>query len=177
MENDPSSILGLGGRATYQQESRELREAHKRTEARLNDLTELLHKFGGINVVQTTSDKDATIYKEEDDKEEEDEEDDEWLYDLLAKLAGVNSDSEDEYEDAEDEETIKEDVEEEMIEITEEATEKEESNPDKEDEFFIAIVYGGNEEKPKDLPEKYADSWAMFCNLQGWKDICPELSV
>ncbi|MED6152608.1 hypothetical protein PIB30_093652 [Stylosanthes scabra] len=109
--------------------TRELREAHKRTEARLNDLTELLHKFatqmavnsqpssssnplpsqplpnpkGGINMVQTTSDNDA-IVEEEDDEEEEDEEDDDWLYDLLAKLAGIDSDSEDEYDDDEEEE-------------------------------------------------------------------------
>ncbi|MED6114953.1 hypothetical protein PIB30_085469 [Stylosanthes scabra] len=104
---------------TYQQESRELREVHKRIEAHLNDLTELLHKFtsqmainsqppsssnplpsqhlpnlkGGINVVQTASDED------EDDEEEKD---DDRLYDLLATLAGVYSDNEDEYEDAEE---------------------------------------------------------------------------
>ncbi|MED6117127.1 hypothetical protein PIB30_107076 [Stylosanthes scabra] len=106
---------------------------------------------GGINVVQTTSDKDAIIKEEEDDEEDEDEEDDDWLYDLLAKLAGVDSDSEDEYEDIKEEETSEEDEEEEMIKSTEEATKEEIGSPDKEYEFFIATVYGGNEEKPEDL--------------------------
>ncbi|MED6214404.1 hypothetical protein PIB30_102740 [Stylosanthes scabra] len=173
---------------TYQQESREMREAHKRTKAHLNDLTELLHKFatqmavksqppsssnplpsqplpnskGGINVVQTANDKDAIIEKEEDDEEEEDEEDDDWLYDLLAKLVGVDSDSEDEYEDAEEEETTKEDEEEEMIGIIEEATEKEESST------------GGNEEKPEDLLEKCADPGPYFVTCKIGKVYVPD---
>ncbi|MED6126410.1 hypothetical protein PIB30_078210 [Stylosanthes scabra] len=112
---------------------------------------------GGINVVQTTSNKDAIIDEEEDDEEEEDEEeeeeedeeDDEWLYELLAKLAGVESDSKDEYEDTEDEDTAEEDKVEEMTEIIKEATEKEESSLDKEEEFFITTVYEGNEENQK----------------------------
>ncbi|MED6137604.1 hypothetical protein PIB30_066527 [Stylosanthes scabra] len=114
---------------------------------------------GVINVVQTTSNKVATIDVEEDDEEEED---DEWLYELLAKLAGVESDSEDEYEDVEDEDTTEEDEEEKMTEIIKEATEKEESSLDKEEEFFIATVYGGNKEKPEDLTEKCPDPGPCF---------------
>ncbi|MED6151490.1 hypothetical protein PIB30_083009 [Stylosanthes scabra] len=80
---------------------------------------------GGINVVQIASDKDVIIEKEEDVEEEEDEEDDDWLYDLLTKLVGVDSDNKDEYEDAEEEETTEEDEDEEMVEIDEKATEEE----------------------------------------------------
>ncbi|MED6208149.1 hypothetical protein PIB30_042488 [Stylosanthes scabra] len=183
---------------TYQQVSQELREAHKRTEACLNDLTELLHKFatqmvvnsqphsssnplpsqplpnpkGGINMVQITSDKGA-IAEAEDDKEEEDEKDDDWLYDLLAKLVGVDSDSDDEYEEDKEEEVIEEDEEEEMIEITEEATEEEVNSQDKEGEFFIVTVYGVNEEKPEDLPEKCANPGPCFvtCKIGKSEDI------
>ncbi|MED6164303.1 hypothetical protein PIB30_088421 [Stylosanthes scabra] len=117
---------------------------------------------GGINVVQTTSDEDTTIDEEEDDEEEEDEEDDEWLYELLAKLAGVESDSEYEYEDAEDKDTAEEDEQEEITERMKETTDKEESSPDKEEEFFIATIYRGNEEKPEELPEKCADPGPCF---------------
>ncbi|MED6174436.1 hypothetical protein PIB30_068937 [Stylosanthes scabra] len=139
---------------TYQQENRQLWEAHKRTEARLDDLTELLHKFasqmavnsqppsssnpllsqplpnpkGRINMVQTTSDKGA-ITEAGANKEDEDEEDDDWLYDLFAKLAKINSDNEHEYEDAEEEEMTEEDEDEEMIEIDEEATKNEKRTP------------------------------------------------
>ncbi|MED6136260.1 hypothetical protein PIB30_054445 [Stylosanthes scabra] len=99
-------------------------------------------------MVQTTSDKGAIVeeeIEEEDDEEEEDEEDDDWLYELLAKLAGESYDSEDEYEEADEDE---------MVEVAEVADEKEVSSPDKEEEFLIATVYGGNEEKPEDIPEK-----------------------
>ncbi|MED6186947.1 hypothetical protein PIB30_071641 [Stylosanthes scabra] len=148
---------------TYQQEIRELREAHKRIEAHLNDLTELLHKFankmavnsqppsnsnplpsqplpnpkGGIIMVQTTNDT-TEEEDDEEEEEEEDEEDDEWLYDLLAKLVEIDSDSEDEYEDAEEEEVNEEDEEEETTESTKETTDKEVGSPYKEEEFFIA---------------------------------------
>ncbi|MED6154086.1 hypothetical protein PIB30_108612 [Stylosanthes scabra] len=132
---------------------------------------------GGINVVQTTSDKDAIIKEEEDDEEDEDEEDDDWLYDLLAKLAGVDSDSEDEYEDIKEEETTEEDEEEEMIKSTEEATEEEIGSPDKEYEFFIATVYGGNEEKPEDLRGKCVDPGPCFVTCKFGKEYVPDCLV
>ncbi|MED6198644.1 hypothetical protein PIB30_068435, partial [Stylosanthes scabra] len=175
---------------TYQQESRELREAHKKTEARLNDLTELLHKFasqmavnnqpspssnplpwqplpnpkGGINMVKTASEK-GTITEEEDDKKEEDEEDDDWLYELLAKLARESSDSEDEYEEAEEDE---------MAEVVEVANEEEVSSPDKEEEFLTATIYGVNEEKPEDLPKKCTDPEPCFVTCKIGKVYVPD---
>ncbi|MED6189239.1 hypothetical protein PIB30_093929, partial [Stylosanthes scabra] len=188
---------------TYQQESRELREAHKRTEAHLNDLTELLHKFasqmavnsqppsnsnpfpsqplpnpkGEINMVQTandTTEEEDDEEEKEDSEKEEDEEDDEWLYDLLAKLAEIDSDSEDPYEDAEDEEVTEEDEDEETTESTEETTEKEVGSPDKKEEFFIATVYEGNEENPENLPEKCVDPGPCFVTCKVGKIYVPD---
>ncbi|MED6225237.1 hypothetical protein PIB30_091733 [Stylosanthes scabra] len=187
---------------TYQQESRELKVAHKRSEARLNDLTELFRKFasqmavnnkppsnskpfpsqplpipkGGINMVQNTNDdeeEEDSKEEEEDSEEEEEEEDDEWLYDLLAKLAEIDSDSEDEYEVVEEEEVTEENEEEEMTEIIKEATEEEVGNPDKEEEFFIATVYGGNEENLEDLPEKCVDPGPCFVTCKKVLDLGP----
>ncbi|MED6226015.1 hypothetical protein PIB30_099266 [Stylosanthes scabra] len=62
-------------------------------------------------------------------------------------------DSKDEYEEVEDDETAK---------IAEEATEEEVGSPEKEEEFFISTIYGGNEEKQEDLPEKCADHGPCF---------------
>ncbi|MED6225614.1 hypothetical protein PIB30_095376, partial [Stylosanthes scabra] len=122
---------------TYQQESREMREAHKRTEAHLNDLAELLHKF----TCQMTVNNQPP------------------------PLAGEDSDSEDEYEEVEEGE---------MTEIAEEATEGEVSILDKEEEFFITTIYGGNEEKPEDLPEKCADPGPYFMTCKIGKVYVPD---
>ncbi|MED6222979.1 hypothetical protein PIB30_069658 [Stylosanthes scabra] len=109
-------------------------------------------------MVQTANDEE----EEEHSDEEEDREDDEWLYELLAKLAEIDSDSEDGYEDAEEEEVTKEDEEKETTESAKETTDKKVGCPNKEEEFFIATVYGGNEENPEDLPEKCDDPRPYF---------------
>ncbi|MED6224574.1 hypothetical protein PIB30_085403 [Stylosanthes scabra] len=60
-----------------------------------------------------------------------------------------------------------------MTEIIKEATEEEVGNPDKEEEFFIATVYGGNEENPEDLPEKCADPGPCFVTCKVGKIYLP----
>ncbi|MED6173581.1 hypothetical protein PIB30_060898 [Stylosanthes scabra] len=61
-----------------------------------------------------------------------------------------------------------------MVEIDEEATKEEVSSPDKENEFFIATVYGGNEGKPEDLPEKCADPGPCFVTCKIGKVYVPD---
>ncbi|MED6224184.1 hypothetical protein PIB30_081476 [Stylosanthes scabra] len=164
-------------KGVYEQESRELREAHKKTEARLVDLIELLHKFtsqltvnpqpskpssstqppsqplpnpmGSINVIQTNEAGETEAGEEKDDGDN----DDDWLYVLLANLAGESFDSEEECE---------EDVVAEEVEMTEVTGEVEVSSTDEEEEYFIAIVYGGNEEKSEEFPEKCPDPGPCF---------------
>ncbi|MED6170482.1 hypothetical protein PIB30_031361 [Stylosanthes scabra] len=150
----------------YQQESRKLREVHKRTKARLTDLTELLDKFtsqiavnpqplqpsvpsplpsqplrnpnAGINMVQANNEK-----CEEDERKKR----------MMRKKKGIKT-------------TIDymnywlnwlEKVLTARRTITVEV-----SDPDKEDDFVIATVYGGNEGKPEELPEKCADPGPCF---------------
>ncbi|MED6150605.1 hypothetical protein PIB30_073965 [Stylosanthes scabra] len=70
----------------------------------------------------------------EEGEDEEDDEDKDWLYELLPKMVGVES-----------------------SESEEECEEAEVDNMKKKEVFFIATVYGGTEEMPKELPEKCAD--------------------
>ncbi|MED6213041.1 hypothetical protein PIB30_089411 [Stylosanthes scabra] len=73
--NPPPSSVDETPR-TYQQESRELKEAHKRIEAHLNDLTELLDKFASqMALAEIESDsEDKYEDAEEEEVTEEDEE-------------------------------------------------------------------------------------------------------
>ncbi|MED6120696.1 hypothetical protein PIB30_023311 [Stylosanthes scabra] len=73
-----------------------------------------------------------------------------WLYELLAKMVGESSKSE------------KESEEEEM------------SSPYKEDEFFIATIYGGNEEELEELPGKCTDLGPCFVTCKIRKKYVPE---
>ncbi|MED6158810.1 hypothetical protein PIB30_036223 [Stylosanthes scabra] len=100
---------------TYQQESRELREAHKRTEDRLNDLTELLYKFASQMAVNSQPPSE------------------------------IGSDSENEYEDDEEEEVTEEDEDEEMTEIIKEATEEVGSPDKEEEFFIATVGGGNEE--------------------------------
>ncbi|MED6220166.1 hypothetical protein PIB30_042152 [Stylosanthes scabra] len=141
----------------YQQESREMKENHKRFESQLSHITELLHKFinqpttnpqsqpstsspqpsqpllnpkGGINMVHN-----------ENDEEVEEEDDDEWLYELLAELADSD--------DLDDEEVEEEPEREVDDEVVEEET--------KGETFFIATIFRGNEEKATEMPVNCED--------------------
>ncbi|MED6189561.1 hypothetical protein PIB30_097199 [Stylosanthes scabra] len=111
---------------TYQQESRELREAHKSTEARLNNLTELLHKFARQMEVNNQPPSNSNPLPSQP---------------LPNPKGGIN------------------------MEI---------GSPDKEEKFFIATVYGGNEENPEDLPEKYANPGPHFVTYKVGKIYVPD---
>ncbi|MED6186379.1 hypothetical protein PIB30_066120, partial [Stylosanthes scabra] len=130
---------------SFQQDNKELREAQKRTETQLSNITELLTEFtnqmsfnqqpssqpssssplplqplpnpkGGINVVQTDG-----IEDKEDD----------WLYELLAKLGGEDG--------SDDEEDFGED---------------EEKDEEEEEVFFVKTLYGETKAVKEEIPEK-----------------------
>ncbi|MED6113783.1 hypothetical protein PIB30_074061 [Stylosanthes scabra] len=159
---------------SFQQENRELREAQKRIETQLSNITDLITKFtnqvainpqppsqpsnssllpsqpllnpkGGINMVHNKGTKD----EEEDEKEdEEEEEEDDWLYELLAELE--NSDNSDDEEDFEEDDTKKED---------EEGT------------FFVATVYGKDKVVKEEMLVKCEDPGPCLvtCKIRGVK--------
>ncbi|MED6196362.1 hypothetical protein PIB30_046771 [Stylosanthes scabra] len=103
---------------------------------------------GGINIVQANN--EGHEEEEENGKEKEGDKDHDWLYDPLAKLVGESSDSKEECDEPKEAEVVESD---DTVEV---------SNPDKEEEFFIAMVYRGNEEKPEDIPEKCVDPGPFF---------------
>ncbi|MED6189591.1 hypothetical protein PIB30_097560 [Stylosanthes scabra] len=108
---------------------------------------------GSINVVQTN--EAGETEEDEDEEDEEEEDDDEWLYELLVKLARESSNSKEEGEEAE---------------VDEVANAVETSSQDKEEEYFIATVYGGIEAIPEELPEKCADPGPCFVTCRIGKE-------
>ncbi|MED6212065.1 hypothetical protein PIB30_079642 [Stylosanthes scabra] len=120
----------------------ELREAHKKTEASLNDLTKLLYKFASQMAINNQPPPSSNPFPSQPLPNPK------GGINMVRTATGEISDSEDEYEEAKEDD---------MDEVAEMANEKEVSSPDKAEEFLIATIYGENEEKSEELPEKCAD--------------------
>ncbi|MED6115212.1 hypothetical protein PIB30_088101 [Stylosanthes scabra] len=85
---------------TYQQESREQREAHKRTKARLNDQTELLHKFASQMAANMIDSDNEDGYKDAEEEEVTEEDKEEEMIEIIKEATEEevgSSDKEEEF--------------------------------------------------------------------------------
>ncbi|MED6221827.1 hypothetical protein PIB30_058391 [Stylosanthes scabra] len=140
-----------------------MREAQKRTEAQLTNLTNLLTKFtyqAGINPqppIQPSSSSflpsqslpnpkgGINMVRKESDEEDKEEGQDNWLYELLFELAKSDESDEEAESEGEDEEE-------------ENAKEEEVIDEDEDETYFIAMMFGGNKAVKDEIPAKCADT-------------------
>ncbi|MED6129007.1 hypothetical protein PIB30_103520, partial [Stylosanthes scabra] len=178
---------------TFQRENQEIREAQKRTESQLTQLTEMLQRItsqptqiqspspiplpsqplpnpkGGINVFHN---KEAEGEKDEDENKEGSVN---WWYNLLAQLVDSDDEedeeSEDESEEEDEDESAKEDSEDESAEEEDQTEEKksedEEEGCNKRTSFIATLL--NNKEIKEEVPVKCEDPGPCLvtCKIKG----------